>query len=307
MLNRSRIIIKHHLEAAKDSLHSLRRQPIATAMTLMVMALALTLPALFWVLTDNISKIANNWQRGGQISLYLAETKSIDAQEKLLAHVREIEGVGQAVLKTPSEGLAELQQQAGLNDLILQLPDNPLPAVIEISPAITVDSLPKMEQLYYQLKILTGVDEAKLDLQWVNRLHALLDFAQKITDGLIILLGVTVVFIIGNTLRLAIQNRHEEVQVLKLIGATNAYIARPFLYTGLWYGVGAALLTLLFVHFFMLSLSIVFSKLVAVYNVNYFIPGLTVTQAILLFLSAVILGWLGARLSIKRQLASIEP
>jgi len=302
-----RVWFLHHIQAAKNSLLYLLRQPFATAMTVIVIALGLSLPVLFWVFTNNLAQISTNWQQGGQISLYLDMQQSQAQETALLARVRAVEGVGQALLKTPKEGMLELQQQSGLDDLTIELPDNPLPAVIEVTPSLNMNTITQIEALYQRLKALGGVDEAKLDLQWVNRLHALLSFAATLTRALMFLLAATVVFIIGNTLRLAIQNRSEEIQVLKLIGATDAYIARPFLYTGLWYGIAGAVVALLLAKGFILSLGIVVSKLVIVYQMHYLILFFTATQVLQLLVLAAFLGWFGARLSVKKQLTSIEP
>ncbi len=275
-------------------------------MTIIVIAITLALPALFFVFTTNIENLTITWKRSGHIALYL---KSLSPEEELslLTKIKEINGVGEVSLKSPSEGLAELQQQEGMQDIMQFLPENPLPSVVDVIPAISIDSPAKLEQLYSQLNALPQVDQAKLDMEWINRLHALLGFVGKIADGLMILLAIAVVLIIGNTLRLAIQNRYEEIQVLKLIGATDPFITRPFLYSGIWYGLGGAIVAVLLVNIFLLSLGIAANKVAAAYQMHYPLQGLTFSQGCILLITASILGWLGARLSVKRQLASIEP
>ena len=165
----------------------------------------------------------------------------------------------------------------------------------------------KLEQLYLQLKSYPQVDQAKLDIQWINRLQAILGFIDSLAHGLMILLALAVILIIGNTLRLAIHNRHEEIQVLKLVGAKDSFIIRPFLYSGVWYGLAGAIFAVLLVNIFMLSLTLVVNQLAAAYEMHYSLVGLSLRQILLLVLSATILGWLGACLSVKKQLANIEP
>ena len=307
MLTRLRSQMAFHWQAAMASFNSLFQTPLATTMTVFVIAITLALPALFWVMTDNMKTLTVNWQRGGHISLYLQASLPADEELALLLRVRGMSGVSHATLTSPAEGLLELQQQEGMQDVMRYLPENPLPAVIEVSPSLGASTPEKIQQLYLQLKSLPQVEQAKLDMQWLNRLHAILDFMVTIAHGLMLLLALAVILIVGNTLRLAIQNRHEEIQVLKLIGAKDAYIIRPFLYAGIWYGLVGAIFAVLLVNIFMLSLTLVANRLAAVYQMHYSLVGLSTRQILLLVLSAIILGWLGACMSVKRQLAVIEP
>lgn len=307
MLKQARALLSYHLQAASNSFNFLCYKPLATMMTVVVIAITLTLPALFWVFTDNLEQLTVNWQRGGQISLYLKSPLSAAEENALLERVRATDGVGHATIKSAADGLAELQQQEGMHDIMRYLPENPLPAVIEVIPTLVQNTPAQVEQLFMRLQTYPQVEQAKLDMQWINRLHALLGFANQIAHALIALLASAVVLIIGNTLRLAIHNRHEEIQVLKLIGASDPFIARPFLYSGIWYGLAAAILAVFFVNIFMLSLAVAIKQLASVYQMNYPMSGLSVKQAYFLVLMAISLGWLGARLSVKRQLASIEP
>jgi len=307
MLAKIKAWLAYHLQAALMSLKTLYRKPLATIMTVLVIAITLVLPALFWVMSDNMHQLTRQWQSTGLISLYLKPSRSSADDEALLARVQTIAGVGLATLKTPADGLAELQKQEGMQDVMRYLPENPLPAVIEVTPIFDVNTPIKLEQLYSLLKAYPEVEQAKLDKQWVNRLHAILGLIDKLAHGLVALLALAVILIIGNTLRLAIHNRHEEIQVLKLIGAKNSFIIRPFLYTGIWYGLAGAIFAVLLVNIFILSLTLVVNQLAAAYEMHYSLVGLSIRQILLLILSASVLGWLGACLSVKKQLADIEP
>lgn len=306
MLTQLRALMAHHSQAAMGSLISLCRQPLATGITVVVIAITLTLPALLWVFNNNLAELTKDWKRGGHISLYI-DMQSAHNIPALLAQIQQTEGVAEATLKTPEEGLLELQQQEGMQDLMSNLPENPLPAVINVMPALHVDTPAQLEALYTRLKVMPGIEDARLDMQWVSRLYALLDFATRLTHALMLLLSVAVVFIVGNTLRLVIQKRQEEIQVLKLIGASDAYIMRPFLYAGLWYGFASALLAVILVVALMMSLSTVLKQLMDVYQMPLPFIGLSFSQAFSLIVIASLLGWLGARFSVKRQLAMIEP
>lgn len=307
MLTKLHQLMAHHVQAAVSSFLYLCRQPLATGMTVVVIAITLTLPALLWVFTDNMAQLTLNWKQGGHISLYLDTHTSASDAALLLKRVQTTMGVGAASLKTPEEGLAELQHQEGMQDLMLNLPENPLPAVIDVIPTVGVMTPASLEDLYARLKLLPGIDDARLDMQWVNRLSVLLDLMENVTHGLMFLLALAVILIIGNTLRLVIHKRHEEIQVLKLIGASDPYIVRPFLYSGLWYGFASALLAVILVSLFMLSLGFVLNQLIEAYQMHLPVLGLSLRQVFLLIVMATLLGWLGARFSVKRQLALIEP
>jgi cell division transport system permease protein len=306
MLNRARVLGALHVQAAINSLNLLCRRPMATMMTVVVIAMALTLPALFWVCTDNLGQLTKDWQRGGHISLYLKGPMTKAEEMALLEQVRALDGVGAASLKTKEEGLSELQKQEGMQNIMAYLPENPIPAVIDIVPAVSVNDPFKLKQLYERLKALPPVEQAKLDMEWITRLHAITGFIAKIAYVVMALLASVVVLIVANTLRLAINNRREEIQVLKLVGATDAFILRPFLYYGIWYGLAGAIFAVLFVNIFMLSVAVAVEELAQVYHMNYPLLGLSVKQAYSIVLVSVCLGWLGARLSVKRQLSLIE-
>lgn len=307
MLKKLSPLLSYHLQAASSSLNSLCQRPLSTVLTVIVIAIALTLPGLFWVFTDNLKQLTANWQRGSHISVYLKSGLAKSAQEKVLAKILVTTGVGNAILKSPEEGLDELQRQEGMQDIMRYLPENPLPPVIEVIPSLSVKTPALMEELFTRIKAYPDVEQAKLDMEWISRLYAILGFIAKGAHALMALLACAVVLVIGNTLRLAIHNQHEEIQVLKLIGATDPYIARPFLYAGIWYSLAGAILAVFFINIFMLSLAVTAQDLAAAYQMRYALTGITVKQAYLLVLVSTILGWLGARLSVKGQLNAIEP
>ncbi len=307
MIKNLRLLLAYHFQAATQSLNYLCNKPVATLMTSVVIAIALALPALFWVFSDNMDKLTAHWQRGGHISLYLKPKLTEAEQQQVLQRVRETEGVGQASLKSSVDGLSELTQQEGMQDIMRYLPENPLPAVINVLPAVAVDSPAKLDLLSRQFQTITEIEQTKIDMEWIRRLDALLGFAANFANALLALLALAVVFIIGTTLRLALHSRHEEIQVLKLIGAKDPFILRPFLYSGAWYGAIGAIFAVFLVNIFILSLGMAVNQLATVYQMHYSLDLLSVRQILLLITFAIILGWLGARLSVKRQLASIEP
>ncbi|MGC1182158.1 permease-like cell division protein FtsX [Legionella sp.] len=307
MIKKLRLLLAYHIQAATQSLNYLCSKSLTTLMTSVVIAIALALPALFWVFSANMDKLTAGWQRGGHITLYLKPELTETEQEQVLMQVRNTEGVSQASLKSAADGLVELTQQEGMQDIMRYLPDNPLPAVINVVHAMIVDSPEKLETLSHQLQGITDVEQTKIDMEWIRRLDALLGFMAHFANALLTLLALAVVLIIGTTLRLTLHSRQEEIRVLKLIGAKDPFILRPFLYSGAWYGAIGAVFAVFLVNIFILSLSMAVNQLTTVYQMHYSLSLLSLRQILLLVLFAIILGWLGARLSIKRQLAAIEP
>jgi cell division transport system permease protein len=299
--------LAYHLQAANNSFNILCSRPLATLLTAIVIAIALIIPALFWIFTDNLSKLTANWQENRHFSLYLKSSLSSTDTKALVLHIQTIDGISRASLKTASDGLQELQQQEGMRDIMTYLPENPLPAVIDIILTARINTPIKINQLVSRLQQLPQIDQVKIDTKWLIHLHAILHFITKITHIVLGLLAIAVLFIVGNTQRLAIYHRQEEIQVLKLIGATDAFILRPFLYSGVWYGISSAIVALFFVNLFMITIAKAFSQLAATYHINYHLQSLSIKQAYIIFIAAIFLGWLGALFAAKWQLASIKP
>lgn len=306
MLRRLKPLLACHIQAASHSLNFLCQKPWATMLTAVVIAITLALPTLFWVMVEHSQKLTQDWQTSGSISLYLKPGLTSEKEKELLGLIREVAGVGAIQVKSPEAGLEELTKQEGMQDIMRYLPENPLPAVVQVTPALSVDTQAKLEKLYNDLKIYPEVDQAKLDMQWVGRLQAILGFVGKVSQALILLLAIAVVLIIGNTLKLSLADRRQEIMILKLIGATDPYIVRPYLYSGFWYGLTGAVLAIFLVNIFIFSLGSAVSHLAAVYQMHYPLTGLTLRQILILILFSIILGWLGASLSVRRQLSSLE-
>jgi cell division transport system permease protein len=307
VLKQIKSIVAHHIHAATYSLNLLYRTPLATLMTIIVIAIALALPALFWVFADNISQLTSGWKRHGHISVYLHPSITEIEEKEVVQQVRSIRGVGHASLVSAQQGLTELTSQEGMQDIMRYLPENPLPAMIKVIPALAVDSQAQLDLLSRELRSVSKVDDVKVDIEWISRLHTFLAFATKLSNALLALLAVAVILIISNTLRLAINNRQEEIRILKLIGATDPFITRPFLYLGIWYGLAGAIIAVFLVNIVILSLGMVINQVAAAYQMHYPLTSLSLRQILLLILFAIILGWLGAGLSARRQLALIEP
>lgn len=232
--------LESHRASMADSLRRLGKQPIGSFFTCLVMAVALSMPMGLSLLLKNVEKLGGSWQRAAQISLYLKLDAGSREGEALRDEIKGMPGVADAQYVSREQALEEFQQQSGLGEALRELPDNPLPGVVVVTPT-EVDK-PALEALRQRLSELPRVEVAQLDLVWVERLAAILKLGDRFVFGLAVMLISALLLVIGNTIRLHIENRRTEIEVIKLVGGTDAYVRRPFLYMGALYGLGAGVI-----------------------------------------------------------------
>lgn len=307
MLTALRVWCSLQAQGLRTGLVVLLSRRWTTGLTIVVIALTLSLPTLFWILTHQLQQLTASWQRAGHISLYLSLPITNANQQSLLVRVQNTPGVKAVTLKSAMDGLKELQQQADMQDIAEYLPDNPLPPVLDVIPADDLQTPAQLEQLLQTLQAYPQVEQAKMDLQWMNQIYRIIAIITQVTHTILLLLAVAVILIIANTLRLTIQNRHEEIQVLKLIGAPDLFILRPFLYMGMAYGLLGALLAICIVNGLCYSLQYAMVPLTTLFHIPSISFALSWVQASGLMVIALFLGWFAARLSVKRQLMAVEP
>ncbi|MGM0481910.1 MAG: permease-like cell division protein FtsX [Pseudomonadota bacterium] len=297
----------HHLQQAIGSLGELWRNPFASLMTMAVLGLSLTLPSALYVLVKNTSTVSGEWQQASQISLFLRKDINTQTIETLRTQLSLKEQIDSVSLITKQQGLAEFRQQSGFGETLDYLESNPLPDVLLVIPAEPYRSPAKAKQLLEGLQQAREVDFGKLDVQWLQRLQALLDLAKDILGGLAVLLCLSVVLIVGNTIRLNILSQREEIIVMKLVGATNAFIQRPFLYTGVWYGFVGGVLAWFATALLIWWVEGSVLQVTELYQTQFQLVGLNVNEMMLIWLIAIVLGLAGSYLAVRRHIRSIEP
>lgn len=298
----------HHLRSLMFSLGKLSRSPLASGMTIAVIAIALALPACLYTLLGNMRVVGEGWDvSSSRISLYLKPGVSEAEIERLSQRLRSQESIAEIQHITPDEGLEQFRSLSGFGSALDALDSNPLPHVITLLPGMVVRDPQRLATLAESLEKLDTVDRAQIDLQWVQRLHALVGVLDRGVAVLGGLLSLAVLLIVGNTIRLDILSRREEIEVTKLIGATDAFIRRPFLYGGVWYGVFGGLLALALVGLTVALLSAPAERLALSYGSRFDLSGLSLGDSTLLVLGASLLGWLGSWLAVGRHLERIEP
>ncbi|MGW8310766.1 MAG: permease-like cell division protein FtsX [Thiogranum sp.] len=296
-----------HAQVALSSLGRLYRAPAASLMTAAVIGIALALPAGLYLLTGNLQHLGNQWGGGADLSLFLRQDISVQDGEALAARLKSWPAIGQLKLISPQDALSEFRELSGFGDALDVLEENPLPVVLAITPAVTSSDPEASAALLARLQQLPEVELAQLDLEWVKRFEAIVEIVRRSIWVMGLLLGLAVLLITGNTIRLEIQNRREEIEITKLIGATGAFIRRPFLYSGIWYGFSGALLAAVLVQLAFFQLDEPVRQLAGLYHSGFSLQTLSFRETLALLLSGAVLGLLGAWLAVGRHLAAIEP
>lgn len=295
-----------HVQVMLSSLGELWRQPVATTMTLMVIGIALLLPAGLYVILKNVEQVSGEWQHANRISLFLQNEISDKRGEQLAEQLQTWPDIVEVSFQSAQQSLNEFREISGLASLLDTLPENPLPAVIIIEPEEDQQQ-EAIEALLARLAALPEVDLAQLDMQWLQRLRSINETGQRGITILAFLLSLSVLLVIGNTIRLAILNRQTEIRVIKLVGGTNAFVRRPFLYTGMWYGLLGGVLAWITLLISLIIISGPIDELAALYDSQFHLRWFAGQMLFGLPLCGLLLGVMGAWLAVSRHLNAIEP
>jgi cell division transport system permease protein len=296
-----------HIQVFFYSLGQLSRAPISTLMTCMVIGIALALPTGLHTLLKNAQQLSGGWESTAQISVFLKKKIRPEQAQKLKMDIQRWPDVISVHYISREQALKEFQELSGFGDALKALNSNPLPAVLIVRPELSKENEQATQQLLNKLNNLKQTDKAQLDMQWVKRLYAIMSIVERGVLILGFLLALAVLLVVGNTIRLAIQNRRKEIVVMKLIGGTDAFIRRPFLYTGFWYGLFGGIIAWILVSFTLLSISGPIEKLTTLYQNQFELNSMSfVTTLILLFFS-ICLGLVGSWFAVGRHLREIEP
>lgn len=297
-----------HLQTAITTLGQLWRQPLSTCLTTLVIAIAIALPSGFYLLIEHVHQTSQAWTtQASNISLYLEQQLSPLETQQIHRRVQQEPGVAETQLITKTQAMDEFRRLSGFGDALDLLEHNPLPAVILVQPTLNYQTPSTTEQLAARLQQWAAITHAQVDLQWLQRFAAITATATRGITLLAILLGVAVVLIIGNTIRLTIQNRQEAIRIMQQVGGTQAFIRRPFLYEGVWYGLFGALFALGLIFGTLALLQEPIQTLAEAYQTHIDLTTALNQHTLLsLSLSGPLLGLAGAWVAVRQHL-SIAP
>ncbi len=296
-----------HLQALLGALGRLARSPLATLLTLLVIGLALALPAALKLFVANAQMATGNFASAVDVSVFLKTDVPLVKAQQLAQNARARNDVASVTLIPADKGLEDFRTYSGFGDALAALKENPLPHVLHVRPRATASSTAALESLRRYFVAWPEVELVQVDSEWVMRFNAILEVLQRVLLIAAALLGVGVLAVIGNTIRLEIQGRRAEIEVTKLVGGSNAFVRRPFLYTGVLYGLGGALLAWGILALVLLILHDPVATLAKLYGSRFELQGLAPEDVAVLLGSGFVLGWLGAWISAARHLRSIEP
>ncbi|NNC78040.1 MAG: FtsX-like permease family protein [Woeseiaceae bacterium] len=298
--------INRHLTTASSSLGRLASQPFASLMIILVIGVTLALPSALNLLIKNATAVSGNWDNALDFSVFLDRDMTLDEAENLATLIRQRADVATVTLVSADDALSEFVEHSGFGDALNQLSKNPLPHTLVVRPG-PANTSASMTLLREELSNLPETEAVQVDTEWVQRFHAILDIVQQ---GVLIgsvLLGAAIVVIIGNTIRLDIQNRRDEIEVTKLIGAPNSFVRRPFLWTGFWYGLFGGLLAIGLVWSGIFMLREPIGRLAGLYQSNVAILAFDLRELGIIIGIAIGLGLFGSWVAAARHMQRIEP
>ena len=294
--------LRSHRRGIGDSLASLLRRPLASLLTLSVLGLAIALPVCLAAVVKEADRFAAGLRDSREINLFFLPELSAEEAERFATHWRDDSRIAELSLRSPEQGLDELKQMRDLADALGALERNPLPWVALIVPSAGSDD----HALAEQLRELPEVDLLQHDAEWRERLAAWLELGQRVAWLASLVLGIGVILVVGNTVRLEIQGRAEEIAVLRLLGASDRFIRRPFLYLGACYGVFSGALALAVAWGLARAVAAPLQRLITSYG-SEFQPWLGEPwEWAGVIAIALLLGWLGAFLVVGQQLRRAE-
>jgi len=300
------IWLTRHASTSVGALGRLSRHPFASLMIILVIGVTLALPAAINVIVKNVQSVSGSWDNALDFSVYLKLDVSVSEAEGLSRLLRQRADIESVELVTADQALAEFKQQSGFGDALDQLGENPLPhaLVVRPGPGNTDASLILLQE---EIGNLPETELVQVDTEWVQRFHAILDIVMQAIAIGSALLGIAIVVIIGNTIRLDIENRREEIEVTKLIGASNAFVRRPFLWTGFWYGLLGGAFALALVQYGLYLLEQPVSRLAGLYQGDIAVAALSLAESSAILGVAVFLGLFASWVTTARHMRRIEP
>ena len=296
-----------HAQAFFGALGRLARSPLASILTLLVVAVALALPMSLKVFVANARLATGDFKDAVDLSVYFKTDVALTKAQQLADNARQRGGVADVTLIPADKALEEFRAYSGFGAALEVLQQNPLPHVLHVHPTADASSPASVENLKRYFIAWPEVDLVQVDSEWVMRFNAILDVMRQVLNITAVLLGVGVLAVVGNTIRLEILNRRAEIEVTKLVGGSNRFVRRPFLYTGLLYGLGGALLAWGIISTTVAVLARPVATLAQLYGSRFVLAGLSPEDAALLLGAGALLGLVGAWISATRHLSRIEP
>jgi cell division transport system permease protein len=299
--------LERHFQTLVGSLGRLWQQPFATLLTIVVIGIALALPACLHVLVQNVRSASGGWSSALDISVYMKPDASLEQAQRAAERIRQRRDVDAVTLIEADAALAEFRRNSGFGAALDALKDNPLPHALVVRPDAEFREAGRVQTLSEELRKIEGVEIVQLDTEWVSRFNAILDVVRRGVFLAAGLFALGILVIVGNTIRLDIENRRGEIEVTKLVGGSDAFVRRPFLYNGVWYGLTGGITAGIIVAIVVAVLSDPVQRIAGLYGSQFELQGVGLVGWAALLLGGALLGWLGSFIVATRELREIEP
>jgi cell division transport system permease protein len=299
--------LERHAQTLVGSLGRLWTQPFATLLTILVIGIALALPACLHVLVQNVRAASGGWGNALDISVYMKTDATLEQAKQAVKRIEQRRDVNEVTLIEADAALAEFRKSSGFGEALDALKDNPLPHALVVRPAEEYRDPALVDTLSAELRKIDGVDIVQLDTAWVSRFNAILDVVRRVVLLAAGLFALGILVIVGNTIRLDIENRRDEIEVTKLVGGSDGFVRRPFLYNGVWYGLGGGLVAWLTVTVVIALLGEPVQRIAGLYGSSFQLRGLGLEGSAVLLVGGVVLGWLGSFIAATKEIRGIEP
>jgi cell division transport system permease protein len=299
--------LERHTQTFVGSLGRLWTQPFATLLTILVIGIALALPACLHVLVQNVRAASGGWGNALDISVYMKTDATLEQAKQAQKRIAQRRDVDEVTLVEADAALAEFRKSSGFGEALDALKDNPLPHALVVRPAEEFRDPATVDGLTAELRKIDGVDIVQLDTAWVSRFNAILDVVRRVVLLAAGLFALGILVIVGNTIRLDIENRRDEIEVTKLVGGSDGFVRRPFLYNGVWYGLGGGLIAWLTVTVVIALLGEPVQRIAGLYGSSFQLHGLGLEGSAVLLGGGVVLGWLGSFIAATKEIRGIEP
>jgi len=302
-----RAYFARHAQVLIGSLGRITQQPLAALLTMAVIAVALALPLSLNLILQNARNATANWNDAYNLSVYMDKKAGTGRVSALAKQLQKRGDIAAVRIITAEQALSEFRKTSGFGNALDALADNPLPDTLIVTPSLAASTPLGTDALKAAIAALPDVQTVQLDTEWVRRLYAMLDLLRTVLYLTCGLLGLGVVLIVSNTIRLDILNRRGEIEVMKLVGASDGFARRPFLYSGIWYGLGGGVLALLLVAIATWVLARPVDQLTKLYGSAFRLEGLGLALSAAVIGVSVGLAWVGSWLAATRHIRAIEP
>ncbi|MEL0658541.1 permease-like cell division protein FtsX [Psychromonas arctica] len=307
LFGRVKASLGQHIHQLSNSFFELWKTPFATLMTIFVLGIALSLPTVFHVVYKNVERVSGQWDSASEISLFLKKDISEERVQVLINKLGLYKDIETVTYISRHQALEEFKEMSGFSKALNYLDENPLPAVLVVIPVKEAMNTAGNKLLVAKLEREQDIDLVRVDIDWIEKLQAIFYLVVDVVIGIATLLLLSVLLIVSNTIRLNILNQRAEIEVLKLVGATNSFIQLPYLYIGAWYGFLGGVIAWLFSFVLVIWLESGVMNLTDLYQANFELISLSFDGTIILLVTSALLGLIASFISVKQYLVTIEP